>query len=678
MSSIIPFRTSNASERLTGDLTGLLAAGTEAVNISALALERAAPVTRDWTNQEMADLARVQYLLSRAGVPLETDRGLTDEGDPWFVFCDSQGEVFVHICRMGMTYLLDGPSLEAPLRGASFDILVKSFIDRATARVAALNVVPLDKGNKVFLHPSVMLAALIWSLFLMTDQMTNAAYASSFDGAGESEGSTELASFDVETAFGLLADVLKDSGNDIDRLIATKAVGKDGLLLVPSGISDKAAGPQGLFNPTVLSGLSAIALAFGLLQPVESKAASLDAVQETQTSAQERTSLVTLAAPVDEPRTEKSDAQSSEDSQHQDSETQSWTHAPQAAHLLDLNTDVGLVSADFVQLSAAGPDWLKTIDDEATTAVHEAGVMNASPITLGQSLSRAQALSRSEAPQPSKASEPGNSESAPATDNAGGLLASVSFEALTTHITKSVEGLIVVHSTLDLAVASTKVLGHFHELLLTNFGDSTSVALQTILGLEETTDTAVTSHNIGEKTAEKVLEGLEDGEFTAEVLPGDNGPVAIATGGGSLLPAVASGPGPTETAKGPDVAVITTFTVAADKTSSLKADAVTVGPPAPVSSALVTAANSYAANLNVTASTKFDAYNNSVRDLVDFLLSKQKDIIVVKLANEIVILDKTALDEATDVAYAHSWSVAGGGTVSTVGHYADYKDFGLL
>ncbi len=83
-------------------------------------------------------------------------------------------------------------------------------------------------------------------------------------------------------------------------------------------------------------------------------------------------------------------------------------------------------------------------------------------------------------------------------------------------------------------------------------------------------------------------------------------------------------------------------------------------------------------SLNLTASTKFDAYSDAARELVDFLLAKQKDIIVIRLANEVVILDKTALDEATDVAYAHSWSVAGGGVVSTVGHYADYKDFGLL
>lgn len=44
---------------------------------------------RDWTNQELANLFRVKHLLDAAGVICEIDRGLTDEGEPWFVFCRS-------------------------------------------------------------------------------------------------------------------------------------------------------------------------------------------------------------------------------------------------------------------------------------------------------------------------------------------------------------------------------------------------------------------------------------------------------------------------------------------------------------------------------------------------------------------------------------------------------------
>ncbi len=258
MTMIVPFSLSNVNRSSHGDALARLSADSHSVDVSGL-VSGSAERKRDWTNQEMADLARVQYLLSRAGVQLETDRGLSDEGDPWFVFCDAQGEVFVHICRMGMTYLLDGPSLDAPLRGPSFDALVKSFIDRATAKVAALNVVPLKKDNKVFLHPSVMLTALIWSLFLLNDQMTNAAYASAFE---ESNAAVDTAHYDVETAFALLADALQDNGQDMD-LAGTKVLSKLDTHERQGVGADKISGlSPALLNPTVVTSLSAIALAF--------------------------------------------------------------------------------------------------------------------------------------------------------------------------------------------------------------------------------------------------------------------------------------------------------------------------------------------------------------------------------------------------------------------------------
>ena len=69
---------------------------------------------KDWSNQELADLFRVRQLLSSANVPVETDRGVTDEGDPWFVFCHVTGEVFIHLCRIEGAYLLDSPNVAAP------------------------------------------------------------------------------------------------------------------------------------------------------------------------------------------------------------------------------------------------------------------------------------------------------------------------------------------------------------------------------------------------------------------------------------------------------------------------------------------------------------------------------------------------------------------------------------
>src|SRR5690554_6887190 len=40
----------------------------------------------DWANEDLAQFYRVEASLIQAGISVETDRGVTDEGEPWFVF----------------------------------------------------------------------------------------------------------------------------------------------------------------------------------------------------------------------------------------------------------------------------------------------------------------------------------------------------------------------------------------------------------------------------------------------------------------------------------------------------------------------------------------------------------------------------------------------------------------
>lgn len=133
---------------------------------------------RDWGNQELADLFRVKRLLDAAGVPNEIDRGLTDEGDPWFVFCGMDGEVFIHLCRIDGLYVLDSPNIDAPLRGIDFNALIADFTNRSVPRAQAESegsierrIIRLERGGKVRLHPSALLAALIWTLFLASEEL---------------------------------------------------------------------------------------------------------------------------------------------------------------------------------------------------------------------------------------------------------------------------------------------------------------------------------------------------------------------------------------------------------------------------------------------------------------------------------------------------------------------------
>ena len=58
-------------------------------------------VSGDWSTQEIAEFYRVEAALVQAGASVCVDRGVSDEGDPWFVFCRAvDGEVIVHFARI--------------------------------------------------------------------------------------------------------------------------------------------------------------------------------------------------------------------------------------------------------------------------------------------------------------------------------------------------------------------------------------------------------------------------------------------------------------------------------------------------------------------------------------------------------------------------------------------------
>ena len=134
----------------------------------------------DWSNQELADLFRVKHLLNAAGIISDTDRGITDEGDPWFIFCDTQGEVLIHLCRLNGTYLLDSSNISSPLCGKNFNELLEAFTQRKlfsrdgeepNSGNSSTRVVRFHRNGTVVLHPTTMLAALIWTLFLESEDI---------------------------------------------------------------------------------------------------------------------------------------------------------------------------------------------------------------------------------------------------------------------------------------------------------------------------------------------------------------------------------------------------------------------------------------------------------------------------------------------------------------------------
>ena len=56
----------------------------------------------NWSLFELNIFEQARKTLEHQGLHVETERGITDEGDPWFVFCDADtSNVLCHFARLG-------------------------------------------------------------------------------------------------------------------------------------------------------------------------------------------------------------------------------------------------------------------------------------------------------------------------------------------------------------------------------------------------------------------------------------------------------------------------------------------------------------------------------------------------------------------------------------------------
>ena len=150
----------------------------------------------------MASFMRAKRLLSMAGVSLETDRGMTDEGDPWLVFLDHDGEVFAHFARINEIYILDSTAQHEVVEAFSLEDLVSAFSRKraivrhdtdSKATVIALTGV---QRAKVRVHPGAALAALIWTVYVSSDDLAVPLVDRLTEGTSLGETSPEVVSSD--------------------------------------------------------------------------------------------------------------------------------------------------------------------------------------------------------------------------------------------------------------------------------------------------------------------------------------------------------------------------------------------------------------------------------------------------------------------------------------------------
>lgn len=137
------------------------------------------PRSRDWSNQELAEFYRVESSLVQAGLKVDTDRGLTDENEPWFVFCNSDtGEVIIHFARIDGAYVAASGAFEGVLRGLDFRSVVEALLNRHPL------VVPQSRSN-IKLHPSSLLVALVATAFFKLSEVDAQASEANDNGHGD-------------------------------------------------------------------------------------------------------------------------------------------------------------------------------------------------------------------------------------------------------------------------------------------------------------------------------------------------------------------------------------------------------------------------------------------------------------------------------------------------------------
>jgi len=126
---------------------------------------RFAPQPADWSQQELAEFYRVESALIRAGIRVGTDRGMSNENEPWFCFYRSDdGEVVIHFARIDGEYIIAGPAYEEIARGFDFSSLVRNMVARHPLIRRA------ESGSNISVHPAALLVAVVGTAFFKTGE----------------------------------------------------------------------------------------------------------------------------------------------------------------------------------------------------------------------------------------------------------------------------------------------------------------------------------------------------------------------------------------------------------------------------------------------------------------------------------------------------------------------------
>lgn len=132
-----------------------------------LSFLRRRPRSQDWTQQELAEFYRVESALLQSGLAVCCDRGLSDEGDPWFVFClPETEEIIAHFAHIDGYYLVVSTAFSGVARAQDFKALIRELMDSHPLMLPRNH----GLGQKIYLHPAAVLAALVATSYLVATE----------------------------------------------------------------------------------------------------------------------------------------------------------------------------------------------------------------------------------------------------------------------------------------------------------------------------------------------------------------------------------------------------------------------------------------------------------------------------------------------------------------------------
>src|SRR5688572_10953244 len=100
----------------------------------------------DWTATERARLQELADRLAAGGVEVDVIFGATDEGDPWCVVTDGDGDVLIHVARIGGAFVVHSAVDDAVNENADLHTALRDHLDATDAAMAPQSATILPFG----------------------------------------------------------------------------------------------------------------------------------------------------------------------------------------------------------------------------------------------------------------------------------------------------------------------------------------------------------------------------------------------------------------------------------------------------------------------------------------------------------------------------------------------------